>query len=179
MPSVVPTTPVPATVVAPPVVPTVEPRPPRSRPQRRPRRPPRPLRARRSSAGAVPAAPTTNANGGAVRRAPPRADSDRDAQRDPERGSGGGGRQDRTCPPTRGYVVVDAPASHAVYNGGVFIGLTGQKLELECGIKYLRLGAPPENGVARPNSIVWTSEGKSANVVCKAVTHVTPITTRK
>jgi hypothetical protein len=73
---------------------------------------------------------------------------------------------------TRGYLVVDSPTPQAVYNGGVFIGLTGQKLELDCGIKYLRLGVPPEGGVARPNSITWTSEGKSANLVCKAITRV-------
>ncbi len=81
-------------------------------------------------------------------------------------------------PATRAYLVVDSPTPQAVYNGGVFVGLTGQKLELECGIKYLRLGVPPENGVARPNSITWTSEGKSANLVCKATTRVAITPTR-
>jgi hypothetical protein len=77
--------------------------------------------------------------------------------------------------PTRGYLLVESPKEYGVFVGGVFLGLTGTKVELDCGIKFVRLGVAPEGGVQKSSQVVWTSEGKSANVVCKSVTKV-PIT---
>jgi hypothetical protein len=70
-------------------------------------------------------------------------------------------------------VVVESSAPSAVYATGRFIGLTGQKIEVDCGPKFFRLAAPPEGGApAAGTNIVWKSEGKSAIVACKATTTV-------
>jgi hypothetical protein len=75
--------------------------------------------------------------------------------------------------PTRGYLVVDSPKEMGVFIAGNFRGLTGAQIEVDCGIKYVRLGvAPNANGESGSAGIVWTSEGKSANVACRSVTHV-------
>jgi hypothetical protein len=51
--------------------------------------------------------------------------------------------------------------------------MTGQKLEVDCGAKFIRLAAPSEAaGTPAQGKIIWTSEGKSAIVACKAVTKV-------
>ncbi len=75
-------------------------------------------------------------------------------------------------PPGRGYLVVDAPRESAVFAFGTFVGLTGRKLEVSCGTKFLRLAEPPADGSGPPAQIVWTSPGKSVNVACKALTRV-------
>ena len=67
-------------------------------------------------------------------------------------------------------MIINSAAPASVYLSGVFVGLTGAQIETTCGPKYLRLGAPPEAGAAKPTIIKWVSEGKSINVVCKAVT---------
>ena len=76
------------------------------------------------------------------------------------------------------YLVVEAPKPYGVFVSGVFLGLTGTKVELDCGIKFVRLGVAPEGGVQKSSQVVWTSEGKSANVVCKSVTRVSITPTR-
>lgn len=72
----------------------------------------------------------------------------------------------------RGYLLVNATAPAVVYLNGVFAGPTGQKLEVDCGPKYLRLGAPLPEGAPKPASIIWVSEGKSAKIACHSVTTV-------
>jgi hypothetical protein len=70
-------------------------------------------------------------------------------------------------------MVVDSPKEMGVYVAGNYRGLTGTQIEVDCGVKYVRLGTPPlANGEQGPAGIVWTSEGKSANVACRAITHV-------
>ena len=51
--------------------------------------------------------------------------------------------------PTRGYLVVESPKEYGVFVLGTFVGLTGTKIELDCGIKFVRLGDPPAAGVTR------------------------------
>jgi hypothetical protein len=74
--------------------------------------------------------------------------------------------------PTHGYLVVDSPKEYGVFVLGNYLGLTGTKIEMECGIKFLRLGVPPEGGVKSPAQVQWTSDGKSTNVECRKVTKV-------
>ncbi len=74
--------------------------------------------------------------------------------------------------PTRGYLVVDAPTSMGVYISGVYRGRTGEQLEVDCGIKFLRLGAPTATPEKTPGEVVWAGEGRSANIACRAVTHI-------
>jgi hypothetical protein len=52
--------------------------------------------------------------------------------------------------------------------------MTGDQINLECGTKFIRLAAPPpkEGPAVAQGQIVWTSEGRSAVVACKAVTRV-------
>jgi hypothetical protein len=75
--------------------------------------------------------------------------------------------------PTRGYLIVESAKLASVYVGGVFMGVTGQKIEMECGAKYVRLGTPPPEGSSKPTSLVWSSEGKSVGVACRALTKTT------
>jgi hypothetical protein len=76
-------------------------------------------------------------------------------------------------PATKGYLLVESSSQLGVYAMGRFIGLTGQKLEVDCGPKFLRLGPPPAAGApATAVNTVWASEGKSTVVACKAVTKV-------
>jgi hypothetical protein len=63
-----------------------------------------------------------------------------------------------------------------VYALGRYLGPVGQKLETDCGPKFLRIGDPPPagaTGVTSVTSIKWKSAGKSALVACKSVTKVT------
>src|SRR5262249_35811659 len=57
-------------------------------------------------------------------------------------------------PGTRGYVVVESPSPAGVYAMGKFIGLTGQKIEVDCGTKFLRLADPPVPGAAPVVNVV-------------------------
>jgi hypothetical protein len=61
-----------------------------------------------------------------------------------------------------------------VYANGIFVGVTGQKIDVECGPKYIRLGtlAPPGTPPPKPPLITWISEGRSATVACKTVTNI-------
>jgi hypothetical protein len=81
-------------------------------------------------------------------------------------------------PPGRGYLIVDSPTPSGVFAFGTFIGLTGRKLEVSCGPRFLRLGVPPTDGTTQPMRIVWTGPGKSALVACKAVTRVSLTSTK-
>jgi hypothetical protein len=74
--------------------------------------------------------------------------------------------------PSRGFLAVESSASLGVYTSGTYRGMTGQNIEIDCGLKYVRLGVPPspsDNGAG----IVWKSEGKSTNVVCRSITKLT------
>ena len=75
---------------------------------------------------------------------------------------------------TRGYLIVESPSPQGVYASGRFIGPTGQKIETDCGAKFLRLAAMPVEGApVAQGQIVWLSEGQSVVVNCKAITKVT------
>jgi hypothetical protein len=76
--------------------------------------------------------------------------------------------------PTRGYLEIDSAKPASVYVGGVFVGVTGQKIPMDCGVpKYVRLGTPPPEGASKPTSLAWLSEGKSVSVACRSVTKET------
>ncbi|MEP7126355.1 MAG: hypothetical protein ABJE95_35815 [Byssovorax sp.] len=73
-------------------------------------------------------------------------------------------------PPNRGYVIINSAKPASVFLTGNFAGLTGNKLEVECGAKFLRLAAPAAERPATPD---WTSDGRSISVVCRSITTVT------
>ena len=109
-----------------------------------------------TSASAIPsasAAPAVTAS--AAPKAPPVADGDGTA-----------------LPPNRGYVIINSSKPASVFLTGNFAGLTGNKLEVECGAKFLRLAAPIAAGAERPATPDWTSEGRSISVVCRSTTTV-------
>jgi hypothetical protein len=136
------------------------------------------------SSAPAPSAPPATANPPATTNPPASANPPATAAREipktsappgaPPAGTGDG----TNLAQTRGYLVVDSPKEMGVYVAGIFRGLTGQQLEVDCGIKYVRLGKPPVSGEQSGAGIVWTSEGKSANVACRAVTHVAVTPTR-
>ena len=74
-------------------------------------------------------------------------------------------------PANRGYVIINSTKPASVFLTGNFAGLTGNKLEVECGAKFLRLAAPWP-GAERPASPAWTSDGRSISVVCRSTTTV-------
>ena len=73
-------------------------------------------------------------------------------------------------PPNRGYVIINSTRPASVFLTGNFAGVTGTKLEVDCGAKFLRLAAP---FAERPASPDWTSEGRSISVACHSTTTVT------
>ncbi len=75
--------------------------------------------------------------------------------------------------PNKGYLIVTSAKPAGVFLTGVFVGLTGEKIEVECGAKFLRLGVAPADGAARPAEVTWISEGKSAAVGCMKTTNIT------
>ncbi len=75
-------------------------------------------------------------------------------------------------PPNRGYVIVNSTRPASVFLTGNFAGLTGARLEVECGAKFLRLAAPVPAGTERPATPEWTSEGRSISVACRRTTTV-------
>ena len=81
-------------------------------------------------------------------------------------------------PPNRGYVIINSAKPASVFLTGNFAGLTGAKLEVECGAKFLRLAAPIAAGTERPATPDWTSEGRSISVVCRSTTTVALEATR-
>jgi hypothetical protein len=75
-------------------------------------------------------------------------------------------------PPNRGYVIVNSTKPASVFLTGNFAGLTGAKLEVECGAKFLRLAAPVPAGTERPATPEWTSDGRSISVTCRSTTTI-------
>jgi hypothetical protein len=77
-------------------------------------------------------------------------------------------------PANRGYLLITSAVPASVYANGVFVGLTGQKIDVECGPKYIRLGALAAPGAPppKPPLITWLSEGRSSTVACKTVTDI-------
>lgn len=75
--------------------------------------------------------------------------------------------------PGKGYLIVTSAKPAGVFLTGVFVGRTGEKIEVECGAKFLRLGVAPADGAARPAEVTWISEGKSAAVGCMKTTNIT------
>lgn len=113
-------------------------------------------------AASASAAPATSAS------APPAASASAEpAVKPPPDGDGS------ALAPNKGYLIVTSAKPAGVFLTGVFVGLTGEKLEVECGAKFLRLGVAPADGAARPAEVTWISEGKSAAVGCMKTTNIT------
>ncbi len=87
--------------------------------------------------------------------------------------AGGPDGDGSALPADQGYVIVNSTKRGSVYLFSQFMGVTGQKIQIGCGAKYLRLGEPPAAGADKPAQLKWISEGKSVMVGCKSVTTVT------
>jgi len=94
---------------------------------------------------------------------PSAAKPDEDAATD--KAAADDGRDGSNLPRNRGYLVVNSSREEAaVYVYGARVGNVGEKLEVECGVRFVRLGTYPLT--------TWIGKGRAMAVTCQGVTTV-------
>ena len=70
--------------------------------------------------------------------------------------------------------MITSPGSMHVFVHGTHGGLTNEWLEVDCGLKFVRIGDMPEGAspTAGNAGVKWRSPGAPTNIVCRSQTTV-------